>query len=91
MAHITFYRADDYSRIGLERIYAYFDHLHDIASEGHVREVTAMTPAELVEYLHEVCYTLDETILEIEAHEARLTSLTDTIVNDMPTKEGIER
>lgn len=69
MARFNFYRADDYSRVGLERVYEYFDRMHDIASEGHLREFTNFTPAELVEYLHEICFTLDETIREIEAHE----------------------
>lgn len=76
MARITFYRADDYSRVGLERIYEYFDRLHDIASEGHLREFTNMTPAEFIEYLHEVCFTLDETIREVEAHETNARAAT---------------
>lgn len=77
MARFTFYRADDYSRLGLERAYEYFDRLHDIASEGHLREFTNMTSAELVEYLHEVCFTLDETIHEIQIHEANLSATQD--------------
>ena len=77
MTRITVNRRDDFSRAELERKYAYFDRLHDIACEGHIREMTNMSPAELVEYLHEVCYTLDETIREIEMHEANLNALSE--------------
>ncbi len=75
MTRIRIHRHEDYSRTELERIYAYFDRLHDIAGEGHAREVTDYSPAELVAYLHEICFTLDETIREIEGCEARLQNL----------------
>lgn len=90
MAHFTFYRANDYSRLGLERAYGYFDHLHDIASEGHLREVTTMTPAEAIEYLHEVIFTLEETVQEIIKHESRLNDLEVRTVDDMKEQEEVE-
>lgn len=89
MAIHTLYRADDYSRIGLERVYAYFDRLHDIASEGHVREVTNMSPAELMEYLHEVIFTLEETEREIREHEARIENFAVTPVSGTEAKKEV--
>jgi hypothetical protein len=91
MARIILYRSDDYTRIGLERAYAYFDHLHDIASEGHVRELTNMTPSELIEYLNEVSYTVEETIREIREHEDRARGKAADLFNDKGVKEGIEK
>ncbi len=84
MTRIMVNRPDNYSRAELERIYAYLDHLHDIASEGHVRELTNMSPADLVEYLHELGFTVDETIREIEMHEANLNAVSG---REEPDKE----
>jgi hypothetical protein len=89
MAFITFYRADDFSRIGLERAYAYFDRLHDVASEGHLREVSNMPPAEVIEYLHEVMYVLEETVREIREHEGRLDSYAGDRVSGTEQKEEV--
>lgn len=91
MANYTFYRANDYSRIGLERVYAYFDHFHDIASEGHMREVTNMAPAEAIEYLTEVIYTLEETVQEINKHEARLSDFETGTVDNTQDHEEVEQ
>ncbi len=90
MARILLYRSDDYSRLGLERAYAYFDHLHDIASEGHVRELSNMPPAELIDYLNEVNYTIEETIREIREHEARARGHKADLRNDRNVKQGRE-
>ncbi len=90
MAFNTFYRAGDYSRIGLERVYAYFDRLHDIASEGHVREVSNMPPAEILEYLNEVIFTLEETAREIREHARRIENFVESAVNDSEAKEEVQ-
>jgi hypothetical protein len=91
MARITFFRADDYSRIGLERIYMYVDRLHDIASEGHLRELKNMPPAEVIELVDEVIYTLEETIREIKEHEARLNPEGGGTAEEITDKEEIEQ
>lgn len=89
MAHNTIFRADDFSRIGLERVYAYFDLLHDIASEGHLREMSNMPPAEVLEYLDEVMYTLEETAREIREHEARIEKHAAETVSGTEVKEEV--
>lgn len=89
MAFTTFFRADDYSRLGLERVYAYFDRLHDIASEGHLREVSNMPPAEVIEYLHEVMYMLEETEREIREHEGRIENYAADAVRGTEEKEEV--
>jgi hypothetical protein len=90
MARILLYRSDDYSRIGLERAYAYFDRLHDIASEGHVRELASMPPVELIEYLNEVSYTIEETIREIREHEERARARAVDGREEKSGEEGIK-
>lgn len=90
MAITTFYRADDYSRVGLERVYAYFDRLHDIVSEGHLREVTNMPPGEVIEYLQEVMYVLEETEREIRAHEERLENYAADDVSGIKANKEVQ-
>ena len=80
MDRISFYRLDNYSGVNLERVYSFFDRLHDICAEGHLTEVTERAPAEVSEYLHEICYTAEETIREIQAHEARVQAVLEAAI-----------
>jgi hypothetical protein len=44
------------------------DELHTAASEGHLRQITTVSDAELVGWLYELIYMAQETMAEIENH-----------------------
>lgn len=52
---------------GLAAVFAAIDELHDAASEDQISIVTPLDQRELVAWLHELAYTVQETIQEIEA------------------------
>jgi len=45
------------------------DQLHSAASEGYVHKLTTLDTPELLEVLHELVYTAQETISELEADQ----------------------
>lgn len=47
------------------------DELHSAASEGHLHQVSPLTPAELRGWLLELAYTVNETLAEIDCHQER--------------------
>lgn len=58
-----------YNNTRLAGLFQSLDELHTAASEGRLRNVTALTDAELVGWLQELMYTAEETIVEIRAQE----------------------
>lgn len=92
MARIyRFYRLDDFSDKGLARLFAAFDLLHDYASDGHLVEATDLRPGEIVGWLEDILFTVEETIREIDAHELRRAALLEQIITtESQSKEEIE-
>ncbi|MBC6936596.1 MAG: hypothetical protein DWB42_12240 [Chloroflexi bacterium] len=50
----------------LEAALAAIDDLHDAVSEGNLAAVTELSNRELIGWLHDLVYTAQETIAEIE-------------------------
>jgi hypothetical protein len=80
MARIQFYRLDDFSGANLERVYAFIDRVHDAAAEGHLVELTNWSSVELIQWLTEIGFTLEETIREIQAADARVQTAIESAV-----------
>jgi hypothetical protein len=86
-----FYRMDDFSDRGLARLFSAFDLLHDYASDGHLVEATNLNSGEIVGWLEDILFTIDETIREIDAHEARqITRLSRLVKAELEGREEIE-
>ncbi|MBI4675538.1 MAG: hypothetical protein HY741_28170 [Chloroflexi bacterium] len=86
-----FYRLDDFSDKGLARLFAAFDLLHDYASDGHLIEATDQRPGEIVGWLEDILFTIEETIREIDAHETRGAAwLNPIITTEIQAKEEME-
>lgn len=47
------------------------DRLHDIASEGKLEQVTDLTPEEVIGWLKDIAYTVNETIKELDQTQRR--------------------
>ncbi len=92
MARIQrFYRLDDFSDKGLARLFAAFDLLHDYASDGHLVEATDLRPGEIVGWLEDILFTIEETIREIDAREFRRAAALEQITAaEIVSKEEIE-
>ncbi|HRE47524.1 MAG TPA: hypothetical protein PLD47_07345 [Aggregatilineales bacterium] len=45
------------------------DRLHDVVSEGKLEQVTNLSPEEVLGWLRDITYTLNETIRELEEGE----------------------
>ncbi|MBZ0301986.1 MAG: hypothetical protein K8J31_19715 [Anaerolineae bacterium] len=58
-----------YNNTRLAGLFQSLDELHSAASEGRLRNVTALSDAELIGWLQELMYTAEETIAEIQAQE----------------------
>lgn len=74
MMHTQFNRDFLLTDDGLAAVYEAFDDLHNAASEGEIDDVTVLNNRELVNWLRELVFTAQETIVEIEkrsAHHAR--------------------
>ena len=52
--------------VGLAAVYEAFDDLHDAVSEGQIQALTPLDRRELLGWLHELVFTAQETIAEIE-------------------------
>ncbi len=59
-----------YNDTRLAGLFQSLDELHSAASEGRLQNVTPLTNAELIGWLQELMYVAEETIAEIEEHEA---------------------
>lgn len=66
MIHTQFNRDFLLTDAGLAAVYEAFDDLHDAVSEGQIQELTPLDKRELLSWLHELVYTAQETIQEIE-------------------------
>jgi hypothetical protein len=55
-----------YSEARLDALLQVLDELHTAASEDRLSTVTAVSKVELVGWLHELVYTANETIAEVE-------------------------
>ncbi|GAB4554771.1 MAG: hypothetical protein OHK0023_25300 [Anaerolineae bacterium] len=42
------------------------DRLHDVVSEGKLEQVTNLTPEEVIGWLQDIAYTINETIRELQ-------------------------
>lgn len=47
-------------------IFRAVDRLHDVASEGKLEQVTNLSPDEVIGWLKDIAYTVNETIRELE-------------------------
>jgi hypothetical protein len=47
-------------------IFRTVDRLHDVASEGKLEQVTNLSPDEVIGWLKDIAYTVNETIRELE-------------------------
>ncbi len=45
------------------------DRLHDVVSEGKLEQVTNLSPEEVIGWLQDIAYTLNETIRELQSSE----------------------
>ncbi len=45
------------------------DRLHDVASEGKLAQVTNLPREEVIGWLKDIAYTVNETIRELEEHD----------------------
>lgn len=70
---IKYFRLDDFSDRGFARLLAAFDLLHDFASDGHLVEATDLRPTEVIGWLEDILFTIEEAIREIDMHEAHRT------------------
>lgn len=77
---ITFFRLDDYSERGFSRLFKALDLLHAYASEGHLTDATTLRPSEVVGWLEDILFTVEETIREIDAHEANRNRFVEQIL-----------
>lgn len=57
-----------YTDARLHALTQQLDELHTAASDGLLQRVTPLSNAELVGWLRDVLYTVQETIVEIEQH-----------------------
>lgn len=57
------------------------DRLHDVVSEGKLAQVTNMAPEEVIGWLKDIAYTVNETIRELE-HESRETALANQLQDE---------
>ena len=55
----------------LQNLYETLDALHTAASEGRLDTITALGNRELLAWLHDLIYTAEETVAEIEQHSTR--------------------
>jgi hypothetical protein len=58
-----------YTDARLAGLSQYLDELHSAASEGQLPALTPLSKHELLGWLHELIYTAEETIMEIEQAE----------------------
>ncbi len=77
-----FFKLDDFSDKGFARLFAAFDLLHDYASDGHLVEASDLRSSEIVGWLEDILFTVEETIREIDAHDARSSALIEKILAD---------
>lgn len=61
-------RAHLYDEVWFETMFQGFDRLHDDVSLGRLSTVSPMDPAELVGWLQDIVYTIQETISEIRGN-----------------------
>jgi hypothetical protein len=59
------------SSIHLEDVLEYMDELHTAASEGSSQSFTGMDEVEVMNFLRDIIYTAQESIVEIESLRAR--------------------
>lgn len=45
------------------------DRLHDVVSEGKLEQVTNLSPEEVIGWLQDIAYTINETIRELQPSE----------------------
>ncbi|MDX2161867.1 MAG: hypothetical protein SF162_11125 [bacterium] len=50
----------------LEHVLETLDELHDAASDGKIARLTSLSKRELLEMLHELIYTAEQTVAELE-------------------------
>ncbi len=58
----------DLSEDAFASLFARFDRLHDLASQGQLAQATPLRPSEVIGWLEDIIFTAEETIREIEAH-----------------------
>jgi hypothetical protein len=64
-----------YNDARLQGLFGALDELHSAASDGMLHTLTTLNQAELVGWLHELVYTAEQTIDEIEKHSAEESGL----------------
>lgn len=79
---IKYFRLDDFSDRGFARLFTAFDLLHDFASEGHLVEATDLRPSEVIGWLEDILFTVEETIREIDAHEVNRARFVETVLQE---------
>jgi len=73
---------NEYSEAGFAYLFGKLDRLHYLASEGHLSEATPLHTSEVIGWLEDIIFTVEETIREIEAHAARLHGFTQNQAHD---------
>jgi hypothetical protein len=58
-------------------IFKTVDRLHDVVSEGKLSQVSDLSPQEVVGWLKDIVYTVNETIHELEQQEQPATAHPD--------------
>jgi hypothetical protein len=64
-----------YNDARLQSLFGALDELHSAASDGGLHTLTTLNQAELVGWLHELVYTAEQTIDEIEKHSTEASGL----------------
>lgn len=64
-----------YTDARLHALTQQLDELHTAAGDGLLQMVTPLSNAELISWLHEVLYTVQETIVEIEQSGGEMPGL----------------
>jgi uncharacterized protein (DUF2345 family) len=59
----------------LEDLMELMEQLHDAASEGQASRFSEMSQRDLVAYLHELNYLVQETLQEVQTHKKRQTPI----------------